>query len=90
METGFQTAIVGGFRNPLAVFQIPKPSFQDSIAKICWIPESRFPYMGRENGVLWSSRCLTIDFRGTRGGGGGGGGAFIPFFIPSKMLLSRL
>ena len=83
METEFQTAIVGGFRNPLAVFQIPKPSFQDSIAKICWIPESRFPYMGRENGVLWSLRGLTIDFRGTRGGGGGGG-LLSPFLFRPK------
>ena len=37
LDFGFQTLL--GFRNPWAVFRIPKPRIPDSTAKMWWIPD---------------------------------------------------
>ena len=40
-------------------YGIPKPRIPDSTAKICWIPESQFPYMGRK-GLSTTGRSFSI------------------------------
>ena len=40
-------------------YGIPKPRIPDSTAKICWIPESQFPYMGRK-GLSTTGKSFSI------------------------------
>ena len=65
------------------------PGFRIPQVKICWIPQFGFLYIGRENGVLWSSRGLTIDFRGTRGGGGRRLVVLSPFYFVHNVALYK-
>ena len=65
-ELGFRIPIASGFRNPWAVFQIPKLEFQILQAKFFrkqTVLDSGFPYMGRQSFILgyfiyqWISRA---------------------------------
>ena len=65
-ELGFRIPIASGFRNPWAVFQIPKLEFQILQAKFFRkqkVLDSGFPYMGRQSFILgyfiyqWISRA---------------------------------
>ena len=66
LDSGFQSLV--WFRNPWAVFRIPKPRILDS-GKISRIPKSGFPYIGRNRpfpsspGPLFQSegRCSAFD-----------------------------
>ena len=46
LDSGFQSLV--GFRILSAGFRNPKPRIPDSRSKNSWIPESGFPYMGRD------------------------------------------
>ena len=46
LDSGFQLPV--GFRTHWAVFRIPKPRISDTQAWFCRIPESQFPYIGRQ------------------------------------------
>ena len=82
LDSGFQSLV--GFRIPWAVFQIPKPripdftnekftTFRISQAKISFVPETGYPYMGwklqiKKWIVFLRSKLFTADKSGECGG----------------------
>lgn len=59
MDSEFQS--LAGFRIPRAGFRIPKPGFRIPKPKNSWIPESGFPYMGRNLSEMRPTSPLDSD-----------------------------